>query len=74
MRKASEVLDSATQLEIEDLVCEYSLLHSRSSRGFDITGLEGQIFRLEFQRMVRLHPSTGRKSLYLSPHAGKIDG
>ena len=75
MRAAYDALDAATQAEIEDLVCEHSLLHSRGSLGqTDFTDEERAMFRPVRQRLVRTHPSTGRKSLYLSSHAGRIIG
>ena len=75
MRAAYDALDAATQAEIEDLVCEHSLLHSRGSLGqTDFTDEERAMFRPVRQRLVRTHPSTGRRSLYLSSHAGRIIG
>ncbi len=75
MRAAYDALDEETKGEIEDLVCEHSLMYSRGSLGFlDYTDEERELFKPVRQRLVRTHPVTGRKSLYLSSHAGGIVG
>lgn len=75
MRAAYDALDDATKAEIEDLVCEHSLIYSRGTLGFDaLTEEERAMFKPVRQRLVRTHPVTGRKSLYLSSHAGTIIG
>ena len=74
MRAAWDALDVRTKAEIEDLVCEHSLLYSRGLLGFEATPEERTMFRPVRQRLVRTHPVTGRKSLYLSSHAGTIVG
>jgi alpha-ketoglutarate-dependent 2,4-dichlorophenoxyacetate dioxygenase len=75
MRAAYDALDAPTQALIEDLVCEHSLLYSRGSLGMaEFTDEEREMFRPVRQRLVRTHPVTGRKSLYLSSHAGGIIG
>ncbi len=75
MRAAYDALDDRTKAEIEDLVCEHSLIYSRGSLGFtELTDEERQMFKPVRQRLVRTHPVTGRKSLYLSSHSGTIVG
>jgi len=75
MRAAYDALDAATKTQIEDLVCEHSLMYSRGSLGMlDYSDEERAMFRPVRQRLVRTHPVTGRKSLYLSSHAGGIVG
>jgi alpha-ketoglutarate-dependent 2,4-dichlorophenoxyacetate dioxygenase len=75
MRAAYDALDARTKAEVEDLVCEHSLLHSRGAIGFSaFTPEEIENFRPVRQRLVRTHPQTGRKSLFLSSHAGAIEG
>ena len=75
MRAAYDTLDDATKAQIEDLVCEHSLMYSRGSLGMlDFSDEERAMFRPVRQRLVRTHPVTGRKSLYLSSHAGGIVG
>ncbi len=75
MRAAYDALDERTRAEVADLVCEHSLLHSRGAIGFtDFTPEEIADFRPVRQRLVRIHPVTGRKSLFLSSHAGAIEG
>jgi alpha-ketoglutarate-dependent 2,4-dichlorophenoxyacetate dioxygenase len=75
MRAAYDTLDAATKAQIEDLVCEHSLMHSRGSLGMlDYSDEERAMFRPVRQRLVRTHPVSGRKSLYLSSHAGAIVG
>jgi alpha-ketoglutarate-dependent 2,4-dichlorophenoxyacetate dioxygenase len=75
MGAAYEALDDETKREIEDLVCEHSLMHSRGSLGFlDYTEEEKAMFKPVRQRLVRTHPVTGCKSLYLASHAGGIVG
>jgi alpha-ketoglutarate-dependent 2,4-dichlorophenoxyacetate dioxygenase len=75
MRRAYEALDSATKVEIEDLVCEHSLIYSRGTLGFtELSEEEKRMFKPVRQRLVRRHPVTGRKSLYLSSHIGTIIG
>jgi alpha-ketoglutarate-dependent 2,4-dichlorophenoxyacetate dioxygenase len=75
MRAAYDALDDETKAAIEDLVCEHSLVYSRGSLGMlDYSEEERAMFRPVRQRLVRTHPVTGRKSLYLSSHAGAIIG
>ena len=75
MRAAYDALDARTKAEVEDLVCEHSLIYSREAIGFtDLTEEEIADFKPVRQRLVRTHPVTGRKSLFLSSHAGAIVG
>jgi len=75
MRAAYDALDDRTKVEVEELVCEHSLMYSRGALGFDeLTAEERAMFTPVRQRLVRTHPKTGRKSLYLSSHAGSIVG
>ncbi|HET6238941.1 MAG TPA: TauD/TfdA family dioxygenase [Acetobacteraceae bacterium] len=75
MRAAYDALDDATKSEIEDLVCEHSLLYSRGTLGFtELTEEERAQMQPVRQRLVRTHLVTRRKSLYLSSHIGTIVG
>jgi len=75
MRAAYDALDDRTKTEIENLICEHSLVYSREAIGFtDLTAEEVAAFRPVRQRLVRTHPATGHKSLFLSSHAGAIVG
>ena len=75
MRAAYDALNDETKEEVEDMVCEHSQMFSRQVIGFtDFTDEERERFKPVLQRMVRIHPVTGRKSLYLSSHAGGIVG
>ncbi len=75
MRAAYDALDDDTKAEVEHLVCEHSLIYSRGLLGFtELSEEERAMFRPVRQRLVRTHPKSGRKSLYLSSHAGTIVG
>jgi alpha-ketoglutarate-dependent 2,4-dichlorophenoxyacetate dioxygenase len=75
MRAAYDALDEATKAEIADLICEHSLMYSRGLLGFsDFTPEERVMFTPVQQVLVRTHPVTGRKSLFLASHAGTIVG
>jgi len=75
MRAAYDALEADIKAQIEDLVCEHSLMYSRGSLGLlDYSEEERVMFRPVRQRLVRTHPVTGRRSLYLSSHAGGIVG
>ena len=57
MRAAYDALDEETKAEIEDLICEHSLMYSRGSLGFlDYTDEEKEMFKPVRQRLVRTHP------------------
>ena len=74
MRAAYDALDEATRAEVQDLVCLHSQIYSRGVLGFvDFTDAERKKWAPVRQRLVRRHPNTGRKSLYLSSHAGEIE-
>ena len=75
MRAAWDALDAATKAEVDGLICEHSLMYSRGSLGFtELTEEERAAFRPVRQSLVRVHPVSGRKSLYLSSHIGTIVG
>src|ERR1700722_7926958 len=75
MRAAYNALDVRSKAEVEPLVCLHSLIYSRQAIGFTaLTEEEIASFAPVRQRLVRTHPVTGRKSLFLSSHAGAIEG
>ncbi|HUB13632.1 MAG TPA: TauD/TfdA family dioxygenase [Acetobacteraceae bacterium] len=75
MRAAYDALDDETKAECKNLICEHSQIYSRGILGFaDFTDDERRRFAPVRQRLVRRHPSTGRKSLFLASHAGTIVG
>jgi alpha-ketoglutarate-dependent 2,4-dichlorophenoxyacetate dioxygenase len=75
MRAAYDTLDEKTKREVQDLICLHSQIFSRGILGFtQFTDAERVKWAPVRQRMVRKHPTTGRLSLYLSSHAGEIEG
>jgi alpha-ketoglutarate-dependent 2,4-dichlorophenoxyacetate dioxygenase len=75
MRAAYEALDDEMKALVANLVCEHSQIHSRGILGFtDFTDEERRKWVPVPQRLARRHPVTGRKSLFLSAHAGAIVG
>lgn len=75
MRAAYDALDGETRKAVEDIVCEHSLIYSRDLLGFtELSAEERAMFAPVRQRLVRTHPVSGRRSLYLASHAGAIVG
>ncbi|MFI5029299.1 MAG: TauD/TfdA dioxygenase family protein [Reyranellales bacterium] len=75
MRAAYDALDQATKAEIEDLVCEHSLIYSRGQLGFSAFLPDERVAMAPArQRLVRTHPVTHAKSLFLAAHIGTILG
>ncbi|MES3001459.1 MAG: TauD/TfdA family dioxygenase [Pseudomonadota bacterium] len=75
MRAAWDELPQKMKLKIKDLVTEHSVIFSRAMLGFDAFSPEEQARCVPSpQRLVRRHESSGRVSLFLSAHAGRIQG
>ena len=74
MRAAYDALDDETKAECEDLVCEHSQLFSRHPGLYRLHRRRARALAPVLQRLVRRHPVTGRKSLFLASHAGAIVG
>jgi len=75
MRAAWDALPDRTKAKIKDLTTWHSLIYSRAQLGFDeYTAEEKLAFAPVPQRLVRRHPGSGRVSLYLSAHIGRIEG
>ena len=75
MRAAYDALDARTKAEIEDLICEHSQIFSREQLGFtEYLPDERAMMKPVRHRLVRTHPTSGRKSIFLSAHIGGIVG
>lgn len=74
MRAAWDMLDDVTKNNIKGLVAEHSRIFSKGTLGFEFTEKERHDFAPVCQPLVRTHPRTGRHSLFLSSHAGRIVG
>ncbi len=75
MRAAWDALPVPMQKRVEHMTCDHSLLYSRALLGFDaFTEAERQTFAPVPQRLVRRHPGSKRRSLYLASHIGAIHG
>jgi len=75
MRAAYDALPNATQQAIGGLIVEHDVFWSRGQIGFtEFPPGEREQYPPSPQRLVRLHPGSKRKSLYLSAHASHVVG
>ncbi len=75
MRAAYDALPEATRRQIDGLVAEHSIMHSRAKLGFgDFDESEREAFKPVPQVMVRRLQDSGRLSLYIASHIGAIRG
>ncbi len=75
MRAAYDALSDAQKAVVDPLVVEHDVFWSRGQIGFtEFPPGEREQFPPSRQRLVRHHPGSGRKCLYLSAHASHIVG
>ena len=75
MRAAYDAVSDAQKAAIDDLIVEHDVFWSRGQIGFtEFPPGEREQFPPSRQRLVRRHPGSGRKTLYLSAHASHIVG
>lgn len=74
-RAAYEALSAKMQTKIGTLIAEHSIFTSRAILGFtDFSDEERQAMPPVHRSLVRDHPGSGRKALYLASHASHIVG
>jgi alpha-ketoglutarate-dependent 2,4-dichlorophenoxyacetate dioxygenase len=75
MRAAYDALPEERKQEIDDLIVEHSIFHSRKRMGIDAysDGARNELPPVQ-QVLVRTHPGSGRKALYIASHASHIVG
>ena len=74
-RAAYDALAPEMQRRLEGLVAEHSLIHSRARMGYaEWSEEERKAVAPVPQAMLRTHPETGRRNLYIASHAGRVVG
>lgn len=75
MRAAYDALPEKMKARIEGLEAEHSIFTSREKLGFtDFSDEERRAMPPVQRPLVRVHPGSGRKALYLASHASHIAG
>ena len=77
MRAAYDALDDGTRERIGDLSAYHSLYRSQAKIGYEIKAGAGYGFHTKgapLRPLVKTHPVTGRKSLFIGRHAYRIPG
>src|SRR5437763_13534836 len=75
MRAAYDALTQPMKEATDELVAEHDVFWSRTQIGFtDFLPGEREKYPPSRQRLVRRHPGSQRKTLYLSAHASHIVG
>lgn len=75
MRAAYDALPETLKTQIAGLRAFHSIIYSRETIGFtEFTGAERAEFPGAEQPLVRVHPGSGRTSLYLASHAEHVVG
>jgi len=75
LRAAYDALDPPMQARIEGLTVEHSIFHSRGQLGHtDYTDAERAALPPVFHPLVRVHPGSKRKTLYMGSHASHVVG
>jgi alpha-ketoglutarate-dependent 2,4-dichlorophenoxyacetate dioxygenase len=73
MRAAYDALPEATKAAIDGLIVQHDVFWSRAQIGFtEFPPGEREQYPPSLQRLVRRHPGSKRKTLYLSAHASHI--
>jgi alpha-ketoglutarate-dependent 2,4-dichlorophenoxyacetate dioxygenase len=74
-RAAYDALSGEMKTRLNGLIGEHSLLYSRAKLGFtDFSHAERQAFAPVHRPLVRSIPESGRVSLYIASHIGRIEG
>lgn len=75
LRAAWDALPDRTKSAVDGLVAMHDIAYSRAQIGFtELLFGERQALPPVPQRLVRRHPGSGRKTLYLASHASHIEG
>jgi tripartite ATP-independent transporter DctP family solute receptor len=75
LRAAYDALDDARKAELATLEAEHSIFHSRAIFGYaDFTDEERAALPPVQHPLVRVHPGSGRSTLYLAAHAAHVVG
>ncbi len=75
LRAAYDALGEETKADIANLRAEHSIMHSRGILGFtEFSESERAALPPVIQPVVRVHPGSLRKTLYLASHASHIAG
>ncbi|HEV8094568.1 MAG TPA: TauD/TfdA family dioxygenase [Burkholderiales bacterium] len=75
LRAAYDALPTAMKDRLHGLIAEHSLIYSRGKLGFtDFTPEEKAAFAPVLRPLVRRIPESGRDSLYIASHIGRIRG
>jgi len=72
MRAAYDALDDQTKDKLQGLRVHHSIAYSRQTLGFEFAPDEAEKLQGAVHPLVRIHPGTGRCSLYLAAHASRI--
>ncbi|MBV8371588.1 MAG: TauD/TfdA family dioxygenase [Candidatus Eremiobacteraeota bacterium] len=75
MRAAYDALPEAMKTQIAELRAFHSIIYSRETIGFtEFTDAERAQFPGAVQPLVRTHPGSGRKSVFIASHAAHVVG
>jgi alpha-ketoglutarate-dependent taurine dioxygenase len=74
MRAAYDALDDATRARIDDLCAYHSIAYSQARAGFDSVLGYGMDQPEQLRPLVKVHPVTGRPSLFIGRHAHDVPG
>jgi len=75
MRAAWDALPAATKTRLQGLIAEHSLMYSRRRLGFTQFTAEEKVAVAPVRRpLVRRIPESGRDTLYVASHIGRIEG
>jgi len=75
MRAAYDALPETLKAQIADLSAFHSIIYSRETIGFtEFTEAERAQFPGAVQPLVRTHPGSGRKSVFIASHAAHVVG
>ena len=77
MRAAWDALDAETRARVSGLSAYHSLYQSQAKLGYDIETGAGYGYHTKgapLRPLVKTHPATGRKSLFIGRHAYRIPG